>query len=150
MSYLNHREKCGYTTHKVPFYQKDEWAGQPSYSVLVYIATEANSHYLGPSPTEILAEQVVMSRGPSGCNTEYVLELAKSMRHIAPLVNDEHLFALESKVKELLQLNAKDSGHIHKGHVNSAIELPKCNCHLYQKRTKSGFHSKITSSPENE
>ena len=148
MSYLNHREKGGYTTQEVPFYPKDERAGQPSHSVLVYIGTEANSHYLGPAPTEALAEQVVMSRGPSGCNSEYVLELAKSMRHIAPLVNDKHLFALETKVKELLQLYAKDSGRIHKGHTISTVQLPKCNCHSYQKRTKSGFHSELTSSPE--
>ena len=143
MSYLNHRERGGYTTHEVPFYPKDE---QPSYTVLVYIATEVNIHYLGPAPTEVLAKQVVTSRGPSGCNAEYVLELAKAMCQIAPLVRDEHLFGLEAKVKELLHLNMKDSGCIHTS-TDQDYKLPKCNCYLYQERT---FHSQLTPNLESE
>ena len=44
-----------------------------------------------------------MSRGESGPNTEYVLELAKSMREIAPDVPDEHLYSLTEKVENLLK-----------------------------------------------
>lgn len=72
----------------------------PSFTVLVYIGTETHPNYLGPSPITALVDQVMKSRGHSGCNPDYVLQLAKVMREIAPDVQDEHLFSLESKLKE--------------------------------------------------
>ncbi len=101
MAYLDHREKGGYTTHEVRFHPTHNTLA--TFSTLVYIGTEANSEYLGPAPLDAIARQVVSSKGPSGCNVEYVLELATSMKQIAPKVNDEHLFKLESKVRELLK-----------------------------------------------
>ena len=79
------------------------------FEVLAYIANEHNPNFLGPAPLDHIAEQVVRSRGPSGENTEYVLELARAMRTIAPHVADEHLFTLEGKVLELLAISR--SGH---------------------------------------
>ena len=69
----------------------------------MYIATESNPNYLGPQTIESLATRIVMSTGESGPNTEYVLELAKSMREIAPHVPDEHLYGLSEKVRSLLR-----------------------------------------------
>ena len=100
MAYLNHREKCGYTTHTVCFQPRDDQL--PSLSVLVYIGTEANPSYLGPASVDCIARQVAKCKGPSGCNVEYVLNLARAMREIAPGVEDEHLFQLEAELKGLL------------------------------------------------
>ena len=88
------------------FYPQDR--SRNEFIVLVYIATESNPLYLGPAPLDEIAQQIVVSKGESGSNTEYLFELAKSMRLIAPSVIDEHLFELEKKVKELLGLEKKD------------------------------------------
>ena len=56
--------------------------------------------FLGPASEEEIATQVVKSRGASGCNTEYVLNLAEAMRSIAPSIQDRHLFALEKLIKD--------------------------------------------------
>lgn len=98
MAYLNKRETSSYATHKVSFYPREK--EMPSFTVLVYIGTETHPNYLGPSPITALVDQVMKSRGHSGCNPDCVLQLAKVMREIAPDVQDEHLFSLESKLKE--------------------------------------------------
>lgn len=99
-TYLNRREK-GYSLTELSFHPVD--FSLSAFTVLVYIATESNDCYLGPAPIEGIAKQVVQSKGLNGHNTQYVLELAKAMRRIAPLVDDPHLFALEVKVKELMK-----------------------------------------------
>ena len=121
MAYLDHRERGGYTTHEVLFHPKHDLLGGSdhgnqqqqcvpkvsTFTVLAYIATKLNPNYLGPAPIQDLAKQVVDSRGPSGCNTEYMLNLALAMRQIAPGVKDEHLFSLEGKVREQLEIKLK-------------------------------------------
>ena len=101
MAYLNHREMDGYETREVEFYPAN--GDQSTLKVLVYIATEKNPRYLGPANVEPLAEHIVHSKGPSGCNVEYVLELAKALREIAPHVEDTHLFELEAKITEMVR-----------------------------------------------
>lgn len=98
MAYLNKRETSSYATHKVSFYPREKQ--MPSFTVLVYIGTETHPNYLGPAPITALVDQVMKSRGHSGCNADYVLQLAKVTREIAPDVQDEHLFSLESKLRE--------------------------------------------------
>lgn len=84
--------------------------------------------YLGPASIEDIARQVVQSRGPSGCNTEYVINLATAMQEIAPSVNDEHLFALDRKIREMA---AKTLGP-----VTERDKECTCNfCHLITGRT---------------
>ena len=100
MAYLDHRE-TGYTRHELTFYPHD--ISSQTLTVLVYIATKTNPNHLGPAPLETIAHQIIISRGKSGNNIEYVMELAKSMRLIAPHVVDSHLYELEAKIKELLQ-----------------------------------------------
>ena len=104
MMYLNHREKGGYTTKHVQFYPSDDHNMSP-FEVLLYIATESNPEYLGPAPASSIARQIFNSAGPSGCNVEYLMELAKSMKEIAPIYYDEHLFTLEAEVVRLLTVN---------------------------------------------
>ena len=102
MAYLNHREKQGYTTKTTLFYPSDT---DSPFEVLLYIATENNPEYLGPAPSSSIAWQILNSAGPSGCNVEYLMELARTMKEIAPVVYDEHLFTLEAEVIKLLTTN---------------------------------------------
>ena len=110
-AYLNKREK-GYSLHRMTFHPHSSSQMLPT-TVLVYIGTEGSPCYLGPAPQEKIAQQIVSSRGCSGLNTEYALNLASSMREIAPEVVDEHLFTLEAKIKELLSLSStlQKAGH---------------------------------------
>lgn len=53
--------------------------------VLVYIATDspANVNWLGPAPAQQIAQQIAVSRGPSGHNAEYLFRLADAMREVS-------------------------------------------------------------------
>ena len=106
MAYLNKREKDsgGYTTKQTLFFPSDDHNMSP-FKVLLYIATENNPEYLGPASASSIARQIVNSTGPSGCNVEYLMELARSMKEIAPIYYDEHLFTLEAEVVKLLTVN---------------------------------------------
>ena len=100
LSYLDDREKDGYKTRQIMFHPHNEDVAP--FTVLVYIATESNVQYLGPAPLDVIAKQVVQSKGQSGCNVEYVLELARTMRETVPHVEDEHLFGLEREVQKMM------------------------------------------------
>ena len=102
MAYLDHREKGGYTTKQILFHP-DQEAGMKPFLTLMYIATVSNPLYLGPAPIQDIARQVVESRGASGCNMEYVLNLAQALREIAPSAHDDHLFCLEKHIGELIR-----------------------------------------------
>lgn len=108
LSYLDHREKDGYSTHKVLFHPCNK--DMRPFPVLVYIATESNVEYLGPAPLDIIARQVAESRGPSGCNVEYVMNLARTMRETVPQARDAHLFDLERRLKEMLVSCSSEAG----------------------------------------
>lgn len=99
--YLNHRERGGYTLTDLSFHPIDSTLSP--FSVSVYIATESNENYIGPTSIEDIAQQVLVSHGLSGANTEYVLQLAQAMRRIAPLAYDSHLYELEERVKQLMK-----------------------------------------------
>ena len=101
LPYLDYREKDGYTVHRVTFHPCHK-EPPPPFPVLVYIATERNVEYLGPASLDIIARQVATSRGPSGCNVEYVMNLARTVRKTFPHMQDSHLFGLEERLREML------------------------------------------------
>lgn len=97
-AYLDFREKDGYETVPVQFHPQDP-SFEP-FELLIYLGAENNPFFAGPAPLENIAQQIHNSVGPSGKNTEYLLNLAEAMRAIAPHIYDEHLFQLEHLVKK--------------------------------------------------
>ncbi|PAU82189.1 gamma-glutamylcyclotransferase [Halovibrio salipaludis] len=67
---------------------------------LVYIATEDNAAWLGPASEAAIARHVAASEGPSGPNSEYVLELAEALRAMG--VDDPHVYAIERHLRAVL------------------------------------------------
>lgn len=92
---LDHRERGGFARHVL---DTTLVAGErvETVAALVYWATPDNPNYLGPAPIETIVEQVRCSRGPSGSNVEYVVELARSLREMG--AQDDHVFEIESKL----------------------------------------------------
>ena len=77
---LDHREQGGYDRHTVTATLTGLNLSQVE--ALVYVATPANPNYLGPASDEAIAAQVVSAVGPSGPNTEYVLNLDEALRDL--------------------------------------------------------------------
>ncbi|KDN53410.1 ChaC-domain-containing protein [Tilletiaria anomala UBC 951] len=103
-AYLDWREKNGYTEQRVTV-----WASEIEKvldDVLVYVGLPDNPAFVGPSSLDDLALRIFTCEGPSGRNDEYLLNLAKAVRNLAPDVKDSHLFRLEEKV---LLLKAKET-----------------------------------------
>lgn len=97
--YLDIREKDGYTTHKVPFHvlnvcDESENANEVMQNIpknkngdyiiesLIYIGTLDNVSFVGPEDIEKTGEKIKTSRGPSGENSEYLIELCKAVRNL--------------------------------------------------------------------
>ncbi|WP_290519448.1 gamma-glutamylcyclotransferase [Alcanivorax sp.] len=87
--HLDHREKNGYlrVTTRLTFSDGQQQAG------LIYLATPDNAAFLGEASEEHIARHIAASHGPSGSNTEYLLQLAEALRQLN--VGDEHVFRIE-------------------------------------------------------
>lgn len=96
--HLDHREKNGYLRHEIPV----EFADGTTKQGLIYIADKSNPAYLGEASNLDIAQQVYRSRGPSGENRDYLLELARSLRALN--AHDEHVFSIEQHVLDCLQV----------------------------------------------
>jgi cation transport regulator ChaC len=94
-AHLDHREKNGYLRLATEIRFEDGG----SVEGLVYIATHENAAYLGPATERDIALQIAASRGPSGPNSEYLLELAKALRDLGK--EDQHVFEIEKHLAEL-------------------------------------------------
>ena len=89
--HLDYREKNGYERVDVSTIFDDEQA-----SGVVYIAAQSNFAFLGDAPPDEIAAQIKRCAGPSGTNIEYVLELARTLRHLD--ISDPHVFEIEALV----------------------------------------------------
>lgn len=99
LSYLDFREKGGYTRAEVDVFVNANDQVPHLTQVLLYTATELNPEFLGHASDDEIAAQIFRSVGPSGKNSEYLLELASAL-HALDIV-DPHVFALEERVKAL-------------------------------------------------
>jgi cation transport regulator ChaC len=93
-AHLDYREKNGYLRLATSIRFEDGSATEG----LVYIATHENAAYLGPASEREIARQIAASCGPSGPNSEYLLELAKALRELGKF--DEHVFEIERHLAE--------------------------------------------------
>ncbi|CAG8475929.1 4588_t:CDS:2 [Paraglomus occultum] len=97
--YLGCREN-GYSIQLVEVYQKGRTEPIITQAVC-YVANPCHSNYCGSAPIEEIAYQIHRSRGRSGQNRDYALNLAKALREIAPDAHDQHLFDLEQHLLAL-------------------------------------------------
>lgn len=93
--HLDHREKNGYERHPVHITLD---TNERSVEGLIYVAAEDNHAYLGPAELEQVASDISRSSGPSGSNTDYLLQLAQALRVLGD--PDPHVFALEALLSE--------------------------------------------------
>ncbi|MBF0279952.1 MAG: gamma-glutamylcyclotransferase [SAR324 cluster bacterium] len=96
-SYLDYREKGGFSRYLLDFHESDDC--EVSCRVYVYVADPDNPEYLGPAGDTEIARQIHRSTGPSGPNIEYLMRLSEKLRSIG--VMDEHVFELERQVRML-------------------------------------------------
>jgi len=86
---LDHREKGGYERRVLRVYD----AAGAQVEAVTYVATPDNPDYLGEAGADEMADQILRSRGPSGANVEYLLELAAALQELG--AEDAHIFELE-------------------------------------------------------
>lgn len=91
IAHLDYREKGGYRLEEVELAFAD--LSRAAERGLMYHAAVGNPNYLGEAPSADIAAQVRRSRGPSGDNLEYVVELAEALRAMG--AEDPHVFEIE-------------------------------------------------------
>lgn len=96
--YLDIREINGYSIHYAPFRPAD---GAPTIKTLVYIGTPDNEQFVGPQDPQELSEHIYHSQGPSGLNSEYLLNLDVALTELAPESGDLHIHDLAERVRKL-------------------------------------------------
>ena len=89
--HLDPREKNGYERHPVSVSLE---VTDEQVDGLIYVAAKDNHAYLGPADIEEVASHISRSSGPSGSNTDYVLQLARALRQLGE--HDPHVYALEA------------------------------------------------------
>ena len=97
---LELREQQGYARLTIDIdLAAGEQAGRVVETVagLLYVATPANPYFVGPEPLEVTADVVRRSRGPSGSNVEYVLELERTLAAMGAA--DPEVSALAERVR---------------------------------------------------
>ena len=120
--HLDFREKCGYDAARIIFHPQDQSIAP--FHIDIYIGNKDNPYFLGPASLEEMAHQIRVSEGKSGKNTEYLFELADTVKALMPEVNDAHLFALEAEVKRIC--NEKVAQTIPDGLTSHAVCAGVC------------------------
>jgi cation transport regulator ChaC len=119
---LDHREQGGYDRVEVELHfvqapqarreraPRVEGVAARSTAALMYVATESNPNYLGRASLDVIARQVMVSRGPSGPNPEYVHRLAEALLAICPDLDaeTEEVLALARLLREQARARATE------------------------------------------
>lgn len=85
-------------------YGVNEQTGQETvllHGVYCYVGRNDNPSFIGSEPLDALARKIWESVGPSGPNKEYLYNLVRAVRKLAPESHDSHLYALETRVRVL-------------------------------------------------
>lgn len=111
--HLDQREAGGYSRRDVRFFPSGEccvnddlklpssdYSSCTECPVTVFIASDGVDEYLGPQTLESIADVIAVAVGPSGKNSDYLLNLAVAMRKLVPEAEDDHLYGLEKLVRE--------------------------------------------------
>lgn len=100
--YLDIREINGYSIHYTPFHPAD---GSAPIKTLVYIGTPENEQFVGPQDPQKLAQHILVSKGPSGPNKDYLFGLHNALESLSPESGDNHISDLAGRVKALEKAN---------------------------------------------
>lgn len=92
---LDEREKNGYlrVAAEMTFDDGSTATG------LTYLAAADNEAYLGEASEYEIARHICGAQGPSGTNSDYLLELAVALRELG--LQDDHVFEIESHILEI-------------------------------------------------
>jgi glutathione-specific gamma-glutamylcyclotransferase len=93
---LDEREKNGYLRVATEMTFDDA----SSATGVTYLASADNEAYLGEASELEIARHICRSSGPSGANSDYLLDLAVALRELGQ--QDDHVFAIEDHIREIL------------------------------------------------
>jgi len=97
--YLDYREKDGYTMESLDIYGIVDGREEVIiHNAFCYVGRNDNPSFIGSEPLDTLAGRIHKSVGPSGPNKEYLYNLVKAVRELAPESHDSHLYALEVSI----------------------------------------------------
>lgn len=97
--YLDIREINGYSIQYTPFYPADR--DLSTIQCMVYIGMPDNPQFLGALDPQAVAEKINESRGPSGENREYLLNLEAALLSLSTASKDEHITDLAQRVRAM-------------------------------------------------
>ena len=60
-----------------------------------------NPQFLGPQDPQALAEHIMVSRGPSGENKDYLYQLEEALNGLSKESGDEHISDLARRCREI-------------------------------------------------
>lgn len=92
---LDEREKNGYLRVATEM----SFADGSSATGVTYLASADNEAYLGEASELEIARHICRCSGPSGTNSDYLLDLAVALRELG--LHDEHVFTIESYIHEI-------------------------------------------------
>lgn len=97
--YLDIREINGYSIQYASFHPTDSSEGD--IRCMVYIGMPNNPQFVGPLHPAEVAQTINQSRGPSGENREYLLQLEKALNTLSPHSGDGHVSDLARRVRAM-------------------------------------------------
>ena len=100
--YLDIREINGYSIQYTPFHPADP--SMDNIRCLVYIGMPDNPQFMGPLEPADVAKKINESRGPSGENREYLLQLELALSMLGSKSGDEHVSDLARRVRAMAHL----------------------------------------------